>query len=57
MAYIFHYQSAERVSDKDNRAIALYEYKMLNEFPDDGVRLTASFLLTWDNSCTKLIEC
>jgi len=34
MAYIFHYQSTERVSDKDNAAITLYEYEMLYEFPD-----------------------
>jgi len=27
------------------------------EFPDDRMLLTASFFLTRDNSCTKLIEC
>jgi hypothetical protein len=27
-AYIFNYQSAERVCDKDDGAIALYEFEM-----------------------------
>ena len=33
--YIFDYQAAERVCDKDDRAITLYESEILNEFPDD----------------------